>query len=73
LRNEEQWPRDLLLDAIRYEYPGNFESEETFAFIEQGMSPMEASQRAEVEIRRRSVKIEAPGSARKKARTSTKH
>jgi hypothetical protein len=33
------------------------------------MSPMEALQLAEVEIRRKFVKIEAPGRRRKKMRT----
>jgi hypothetical protein len=67
--NEEEWPRGLPIDAIRYEYPGDFKSDENFAFIQAGMSPMEALQLAEVEIRRKFVKIEAPGRPRKKMRT----
>jgi hypothetical protein len=39
--NEEEWPRGLLIDAIRYEYPGYFKSDEAFAFIQAGMSPLE--------------------------------
>jgi hypothetical protein len=66
--NEEEWPRGLLIDAIRYEYAGDFKSDKAFAFIQAGMSPMEASQLAEVETRQKSVKIEATGSPRKKAR-----
>lgn len=67
--NEEEWPRELLIEAIRYEYPGDFESDEACTFIEEGMSPMQASQLAGVEIRRRGVrKIEAPESPRKKAK-----
>jgi hypothetical protein len=67
--NEEEWPRGLLMDAIRFEYPGDFQSDEAFAFIQASMSPMEASQLAQVEMRRKSVQIEAPESPRKKART----
>jgi hypothetical protein len=37
---EDEWPRDLLMEAIRYEYPGNFNSYEECTFIKEGMSPM---------------------------------
>jgi hypothetical protein len=37
---EDEWPRDLLIEAIRYEYPGDFDSYEECTFIKEGMSPM---------------------------------
>ena len=47
-----------------------FKTEDNFAFIQQGMSPLEASRRAKVEIRQKS---EAPARPRKKARQIDLH
>ena len=67
--NNTPWTRDLLVGAVRYENPGEFEQDEQCSFIEDGMTPLEASQRAIQELRRRSETGEAPSSPRKKART----
>ena len=65
--NNTPWTRDLLVGAIRYENPGEFEEDEQCIFVEQGMTPLEASQRAMQELRRRNVTGEAPSSPRKSA------
>ena len=63
--NNTPWTRGLLMGAIRYENPGEFEEDEQCTFIEEGMTPLEASQRAIQELRRRNVTGEAPTSPRK--------
>jgi hypothetical protein len=62
----QAWSRDLLVEAVRYEYPGHLEDDIDCTFIVDDMSPGEASLLAFAEIRKRTVTVEGPGSPRKK-------
>lgn len=69
---EPPWSRDLLVGAIRFENPGEFEEDEQCAFVKEGITPLEAVQQANNELRLRNVTGEAPiASSRRRKRART--
>ena len=50
--NGMQWSRDLLIEAVRYEFPGKFPMNHNFDFIVGDMTPLEAIKAALLSLRR---------------------
>jgi hypothetical protein len=65
--NGMNWSRDLLMEAVRYEFPENFLPNHEFDFIVSGMTPLQAIKAALLSLR--TGKRGPPGSPNKKKAT----
>lgn len=66
--NGMKWSRDLLIEAVRYEFPEKFPNNHEFDFIVGGMTPLQAIKAALLYLRR-TGKGGPPGSPKKKQAT----